>query len=290
MALGSFATATNVSPMPTARAPTPMRRNVPDDVPARWPPSEPCARATEASSSPPAKAMARRAASLPDRLLEIDIELRPPHAVAVVRGVVDRAHVLELVEAGEVTRVGLAVAPAQPAAGERVHDVDGVVAEDVRAGDAEVEAALAELEPAVDLEIDRELRRGVERVRQPHRVARAGGDGRVRAARLRLRVDVDSDLLQNAPVPRRLVVPAHVEVGGELARPVPAHELLGQPRLVAAAHFLQRLLLVRVAALAARLLVGVRELAGPMVRAPLLQLYFKAFRARVVAVQINEIT
>src|SRR6185503_11871387 len=104
MALGSFATATNVSPMPTARAPTPMRRNVADDVPARCPPSEPCARAApgatrsaraiavESSAAGLPAPFAAGAASPPERLLEIDIELGPPHAGAVARGVVDRAH------------------------------------------------------------------------------------------------------------------------------------------------------------------------------------------------------
>src|SRR5436190_19237005 len=110
MALGSFATATNVSPMPTARAPTPILRNVADDVPARWPPSEPCARAMPgttgsaraiAAARQPASVRERvpkRAASWPERLLTIHIELGPPHGVAVVRRVVDRAHARELVE------------------------------------------------------------------------------------------------------------------------------------------------------------------------------------------------
>src|SRR5262249_25460703 len=145
MALGSLATATNVSPMPTARAPTPMRRNVADDVPARCPPSEPCARATcgtnnrtvsssRAASLP--ERHAKRRASLLERLSKIHIELGPPHAAAVVRWVGDRAHVRELVEAREESRVVLAVAPAQARAAERIHDVDRVVVEDVRARDA----------------------------------------------------------------------------------------------------------------------------------------------------------
>src|SRR5262245_55869102 len=247
--------------MPTARAPTPMRRNVPLDVPARCPPSEPCACALAgASSSAAATAIASGAASSPEGRLEVHIELGPPRAAAVVRWVVDRAHTRELVESGEVARVGQAVAPARPPAAVRVDHIDSEVIENVRARDAEVEAPGPEQEPAVDLEVDRELRRRVARVRQPHRVGGAGGDRRERAARLRLRVDVDADLLMNSPVLRRLVVPAHVEARGELARAVPAYELLGQPRLVAAADLLQRLLLVRIAALAARLLVRVRDL------------------------------
>src|SRR5580765_499893 len=248
MALGSFATATNVSPMPTARAPTPIRRNVADDVPARWPPSEPwaCAargasapasRITSAPASPPRRRAAHRAGV---RRSEIDIELCLPHAVAVVRGVVDRAHAREVVEAGEVARVVLAVTPARAQAAESVHDIERVVVEDVRARDAEVVALGAELEPAIELEIHRELRRRVARVRQPHGIARAGGDRREGAARLRLGVEVDPDLLQDAPMLWGLVVPAHVEVRAQLQRPVPAHELLGEPRLAAAADFLQR--------------------------------------------------
>src|SRR6516162_8973727 len=172
MALGSFATATNVSPMPTARAPTPMRRNVPDDVPARCPPSEACACAVPGAPSHATEAItqarAPRRRPVLERLLKIHIELHPPLRPAVVGRVVDRAHAREIVEPGEIARIVLAVAPRQAPAAERVHDADRVVVEDVRAGEADVEPPRADVEPAVDLEVDRELCRCVERVRQPH--------------------------------------------------------------------------------------------------------------------------
>src|SRR5262249_27156553 len=151
------ATATNVSPMPTARAPTPMRRNVADDVPARCPPSEPCACAAPGTPTPAAaQPMATSAASRPGRLLQVHIELHPPLASAVVRRVRNRAHAREVVEAREIAGVVLAVAPRQPLAVERIHDVDRVVVEHVRAREADVEAPRADVEPAVDLEVERE--------------------------------------------------------------------------------------------------------------------------------------
>src|SRR5262249_5210165 len=210
MALGSFATATNVSPMPTARAPTPMRRNVADEVPARCPPSEPCASAGPAGAHRDASAartiaiedasllrrLAERAASSPERLLEIHIELEPPPAAAVVPRIAHPRRGGGLVEAAEQPRVVATVAPGEPEAVVRVDLADGPVVEDVRALQAEVEAARADVEPAVELEVDRQLRRRVPRVRQPHRIAGADRDRRVRATRLRLRVHIDADLVQ----------------------------------------------------------------------------------------------
>src|SRR5690349_622679 len=128
MALGSFATATNVSPMPTARAPTPMRRNVAEDVPARWPPSVPCACAVPAPSraAPVTSAIRSRRGS------EVDIELQPPLRPGTVVGrVVHLAHVRVVVEAGDVVRVELALAPHPAEARDRVDAVVDVVVEHV---------------------------------------------------------------------------------------------------------------------------------------------------------------
>src|SRR5258706_11278951 len=125
MALGSLATATNVSPMPTARAPTPMRRNVAEDVPARWPPSDVCARLVPADASSPS-----RAAHAASRL-EVHIELHPPLGAAVVGRVVHRLHARELVETREQARVVLPVPPHQTQPVERVHHADRPVLEHV---------------------------------------------------------------------------------------------------------------------------------------------------------------
>src|SRR5215831_19702114 len=149
MALGSFATATNVSPMPTARAPTPMRRNVADDVPARCPPSEPWANA----GADVAHSASHASANRPERLLEIHIELEPPHAAAVVRGIAHGRRVRGLVETAEQPRVVVAVAPGEPEAVVRVDHADRAVVEDVRALDAEIEAPRADVEPAVELQV-----------------------------------------------------------------------------------------------------------------------------------------
>src|SRR4051812_45246760 len=119
MAEGSFATATNVSPMPTARAPTPMRRNVAEDVPALWPPSEPWAWAVIATNnaasvrkpvrvSRAGLGVHRNRPTLAPgiRRSEVDIELQPPlRARAVVRRVVDLGDVREIVQAADVVGV-----------------------------------------------------------------------------------------------------------------------------------------------------------------------------------------
>src|SRR6476660_3182572 len=85
MVEGSLATATNASPMPTGRAPTPILRKVPAEVPTRWPPSEVCARAGPADTRAIAKA---RGTSL-----EVIVESHAPlRARQVVRRVLERAH------------------------------------------------------------------------------------------------------------------------------------------------------------------------------------------------------
>src|SRR5262245_14181234 len=105
MALGSFATATNVSPRPTARAPTPMRRKVPDAVPARCPPSVACAPAAHGSSSRSAEASAARK-------LEVDVKRQPPErARPVVRRIVHLADADEVVHTRDVARIELPLAP-----------------------------------------------------------------------------------------------------------------------------------------------------------------------------------
>src|SRR5262245_5563119 len=252
MALGSLATATNVSPIPTARAPTPMRRNVADDVPARCPPSVTCAPASPHAHSTPS------ASSAPPGSLEVHIELEPPLAAgAVVGRIVHLAHAHVVVDVGHVRRVVLARAEDAAAAGDPVHAVVDVVVEDVRALEAQVEAGVPEPEPVIDLEVGRDLDRRVPRVRQADGVDVVDLVRRVRAARLALHVDVEAAALRPEQPVRRLVVEPQVEVGGELARAVPAHELLGDAGLVAPADLLERALLVGIAALAAGRLVGV---------------------------------
>src|SRR5712692_4891668 len=103
--------------MPTARAPTPMRRNVADDVPARCPPSEPCACADPAASrtTRPASAASVRRGS------EVDIELQPPlRTGSVVGRIVHLAHVGEVVQAAHMGRIELALAPHPATAGDGV--------------------------------------------------------------------------------------------------------------------------------------------------------------------------
>src|SRR5438046_8065656 len=169
MALGSLAPATKVSPMPSARAPTPMRRNVPDDVPARCSPSELCAMAGEAAPISAAAVAAKRPARR--KRSEIDIELRSPlGAGAVVRRVIDSANANELVQAVDVVGIEAAFAPDVALAGDRIDAIDEVVVEDVRALQAQVEAAAHHLEPAVHLDVGGDLERSVHRVGQPDRI------------------------------------------------------------------------------------------------------------------------
>src|SRR5215468_404341 len=92
MVEGSFATATNASPMPTARAPTPILRKLPPDVPTRSLPT-PWANAIDgtrsASSARPLEVIVDPepdAQRLPvvrgvdqDR---VDLERRRPHVLA----------------------------------------------------------------------------------------------------------------------------------------------------------------------------------------------------------------
>src|SRR5262249_16687452 len=107
--------------MPTARAPTPSRRDVADDGPGRWPPGGARARAEAATRS--------SAATRPAKRLQIDIELQPPlRARTVVRRVVDLGDVREVVQAADVVRVVLALAPDPAASRDRVDAVVEVVA------------------------------------------------------------------------------------------------------------------------------------------------------------------
>src|SRR5580765_4866800 len=267
MALGSFATATNVSPMPTARAPMPMRRNVADDVPARWPPSEACANAVAGASNAtsvtsmanrangrrgPDRARARRAG----RMLEVRIKLQLPlRAGSIVGRVIHLAHLGVVGEPADVVRVVLPLPPDAAEAGDRIDAIVDVVVEQVRGRDAEVETAGPGHEPAVQLEVRRVLHRRVLRIRQADRVDAVDVERRVRASGLALHVDVQAHAARPAHAAGRPVVVADVEAGGELAGAIPAHELLGQPLLGVAAELLQRAFLVGVAALAARLLV-----------------------------------
>src|SRR5438876_11787076 len=123
MAVGSFATATNDSPSASARAPMPILRNEPDEVPARCSPSLHWARAVEAL--PTSTTNARAAAHT--RRSEVIVERHPPlRPRAVVRRIV---HVL-LAQIGVVPRVGEqrrvvgAHPPDPPSAAHRVHPVD----------------------------------------------------------------------------------------------------------------------------------------------------------------------
>src|SRR5512137_1591464 len=86
IAEGSFATATNASPMPTARAPTPIFRNDPEEVPARWLPRSNCASATPGPNRRSASANAEAAFLGSEVIVELE---SPRDAVAVVGRIVD---------------------------------------------------------------------------------------------------------------------------------------------------------------------------------------------------------
>src|SRR5260221_7947044 len=144
--------------MPTARAPTPIRRNVAEDVPARCPPSEPWACAGSAASR--TARMASPASVC--RWSEIDIELQPPlRAGSVVGRIVHLTHAGEVVQAAHVVRIELALAPHPAAAGDGVDAIVDVVVEHVRAREAHVESPLRQLEPAGELDVPRVLHRRV---------------------------------------------------------------------------------------------------------------------------------
>src|SRR6185369_1259834 len=120
--------------IPTARAPTPMRRNPPDEVPMRWLPSA-CACAVVASSGNISASVAASAAAGRQavRRSEIDIEDQPPFgAAAVVRRIVDGPGLHVVVEAVHVGRIELALAPHVALAGHLVDAIDHAGAEDVR--------------------------------------------------------------------------------------------------------------------------------------------------------------
>src|SRR5688572_15356089 len=74
MVEGSFATATNDSPMPTARAPTPILRKLPALVPTRWPPTDDWASAGQSGKTMTASAMPTRT----EATLEVIVDSQPP--------------------------------------------------------------------------------------------------------------------------------------------------------------------------------------------------------------------
>src|SRR5262245_33815369 len=118
--------------MPTARAPMPMRRNVADDVPARWPPSEPCACApAPAHASSTAAAVARavhRAVRDIESPLEVHIELKPPlRPGSVVRRIAHLRDVHEIVHPADVRGIELAMTPDAAPAGDRIDAVVQIV-------------------------------------------------------------------------------------------------------------------------------------------------------------------
>src|SRR5262245_57232390 len=126
--------------MPCARAPTPMRRNVADEVPSRWLPNPPCARAELCAIT-----RARHAAASAERRteLEVHIELEPPcRAAAVVRRIVDQAGLHVIVEAVDVVRIEGAFAPHVALAGDRIDAIDHLGAEDVVALQAQIAVAV----------------------------------------------------------------------------------------------------------------------------------------------------
>src|SRR5437773_3220571 len=102
-----------------------MRRNVAEDVPSRWPPSEVCSAARtcdSASASTTASIAGATRAERPGS--EIDIELQPPLGTGPVVGrVVDRADVDEVVHTVHVVGIERALAPDVAATGDRVDPV-----------------------------------------------------------------------------------------------------------------------------------------------------------------------
>src|SRR2546428_5685939 len=193
--------ATNASPREAARAPTPILRNEPEDVPARWLPSSNWARAGVARSSP-ASSAARATA------LEVIVELEPPLGPRpVVRRVVHLRlpDVSVVLHAREQRRIVGARAPHAAEPGHRVHPVDDVIVEDVRAEQAEVEAPPTRAEAPVEPQIGGELERRVLRVGL-RRLLRERVRGRVGATRDPLDVEVEPAVLEERPALGRRVV------------------------------------------------------------------------------------
>src|SRR5436309_11827166 len=132
MAEGSLATATNASPRPVARAPSPILRKVPEAVPARCSPSVNCARAGAAASDAtstarPAAAASRDAARRAG--LEVVIKREPPLRRRPVVGRVVHLGLLDEIVDVEHRRVVLAHAPHPATAGDAVDAVDDAGAE-----------------------------------------------------------------------------------------------------------------------------------------------------------------
>src|SRR5262245_14601127 len=287
IALGSSATATNVPPMPCARAPTPMRRKVADDVPSRWLPNPPWARAEPCAIVSATSVSAR---AQPQMALEVHIELEPPGcAAAVVRRIVDDSGLHVIVQAVDVIGIERALAPYVALPRDRIDAVDHLGPEDVVALQAQIAAAIEHRKSIVQLEIGHDLEWGVLRIGQPDRVLVGDVVRGVGPTGLALQVEVQPPTPEPFPAVRRAVVEAQVEVGGDLVRTVPVHEHLGQARQRAPADFLDGLVLGRIAALALRLLVRVRQLARPVVRRSLLELHLEPFRAGEVSVEVDEI-
>src|SRR5258705_9618399 len=133
MVEGSFATATNASPMPTARAPMPILRKLPPEGPTRWLPT-PCASARPGATSKrtPSSASGTSPCRAP---LEVIVDSEPdPQRLPVVGRV--REHRVD------VERRGLHVLPLPGLwrlAGRRVDALDDLPVEDVFAHQVEVQ-------------------------------------------------------------------------------------------------------------------------------------------------------
>src|SRR5437762_7885357 len=111
----------------------PILRNVADEVPARWPPSENCAAAGRA-----ARATTSRASSGAMRFLEVIVEGQSPdRAGSVVRGVVGAID--HLASALEIDHV-VAGPDRNSLAGGGVDALDDPVVEDIVADQAQIEA------------------------------------------------------------------------------------------------------------------------------------------------------
>src|SRR6516225_404711 len=290
IALGSLATATNASPIPTARAPTPILRKVPDEVPVRCSPRLNWARAGAGTSAASARTASSGSPALRHAGLEVVVKLQPPlDRRTVVRRVVDLRDPRVVVDEREVAAIVRADPPHPAESGDRIDAVDHVGVEDVETGEAQVEPPAPEGEDPVDAQVGGGLERRVARIGLAvclgERIER-----RVGAARLALDVEVEPHVPEPAPALGRLLVEAQVEADVELVGPVPAHEGLGQRGLRrVAAVLLDDLLRVGIAALAQGLLEGVAHLARPVGAAALLELDLEALGAREVAVEVDEV-
>src|SRR5687768_3119890 len=136
--------------MPTARAPMPILRKLPAEVPTRWPPTVDCAQAPEvtvAQHANPASRMAPAIRIAP--VLEVIVDPQPPaRRRSVDAGMTQHRVALEL-RRGHV----LPVALLRSASGARVHALDHLGIQDVLAHEAQVQTLAPEIELLIEAQV-----------------------------------------------------------------------------------------------------------------------------------------